>query len=83
MVSAQGQGYYPNLTSLACKPMSTVMPSGMKYSSLRGQTQTTTVKETHQKKLMKLSERQDRPLGKQGVGSVKALDDVELPNLLK
>ena len=29
---------------------------------------------------MKLSERQDRPLGKQGEGSVKALDDVELPN---
>ena len=44
-----------------------------------GQRQTTTVKETHQKKLMKLSERQDRPLGKQGEGSVKALEDVELP----
>ena len=29
---------------------------------------------------MKLSERQDRPLGKQGEGSVRALDDVELPN---
>ena len=28
---------------------------------------------------MKLSERQDRPLGKQGEGSVRALDDVELP----
>ena len=29
---------------------------------------------------MNISERQDRPLGKQGEGSVKALDDVELPN---
>ena len=29
---------------------------------------------------MKLSERQDRLLGKQGEGSVRALDDVELPN---
>ena len=28
---------------------------------------------------MKLSERQDRPQEKQGEGSVKALDDVELP----
>ena len=28
---------------------------------------------------MKLSERQDRPLGKQGEGLVKALDDIELP----
>ena len=28
---------------------------------------------------MKLSERQDRLLGKQNEGSVKALDDVELP----
>ena len=28
---------------------------------------------------MKLSERQDRPLEKQGEGSVKTLDDVELP----
>ena len=55
-------------------------PSVMKYLSLMGQRQTTTVKETHQKKLMKLSERQDRPLGKQGEGSVRALDDVELPN---
>ena len=52
----------------------------MKYLSLRGQRQTTTVKETHQKKLMKLSERQDRPLGKQGEGSVRAHDVVELPN---
>ena len=41
---------------------------------------TATVKETHRKKLMKLSESQDRPLGKQGEGSVRALDDVELPN---
>ena len=52
----------------------------MKYLSLMGQRQITTVKETHQKKLMKLSERQDRPLGKQGEGSFRALDDVELPN---
>ena len=44
-------------------------PSVMKYLSLRGLRQTTTVKETHQKKLMKLSERQDRPLRKQGKGS--------------
>ena len=29
---------------------------------------------------MKLSERQERPLRKQGEGSVRALDDVELPN---
>ena len=29
---------------------------------------------------MKLSERQDRPLWKQGEGSVRTLDDVELPN---
>ena len=55
-------------------------PSVMKYLSLRGQRETTTVKETHQKKLIKLSERQDRPLRKQGEGSVRALDDVELPN---
>ena len=55
-------------------------PSVINYLSLRGQRQTATVKETHQKKLMKLSERQDRPLGKQGEGSVRALDDVELPN---
>ena len=55
-------------------------PSVMKYLSLRGQRQTTTVKETHQKKLMKLTERQDRPpLEKQSEGSVKALDDNELP----
>ena len=40
-------------------------PSVIKYLSLRGKRQTTTVKETHQKKPMKLSERQDRPLGKQ------------------
>ena len=53
-------------------------PSVMKYLSLWGQRQTTTVKETHQKKLMKLSERQDWTLGKQGEGSVRALDDVEL-----
>ena len=57
-----------------------LQPSVMKYLSLRGQRQTTTVKETHQKKLMKLTERQDRPpLGKQSEGSVKALDDNELP----
>ena len=55
-------------------------PSVIKYLSLREQRQTATVKETHQKKLMKLSERQDRPLGKQGEGSVRALDEVELPN---
>ena len=55
-------------------------PSVIKYLSLRGQRQKTTVKETQQKKLMKLSERQDKPLGKQGEGSVRALDDVELPN---
>ena len=55
-------------------------PSVIIYLSLRGQRQTTTVKETHQKKLMKLSERQDRPPGKQGEGSVRALGDVELPN---
>ena len=55
-------------------------PSVMKYLSLRGQRQTTTVTETHQKKLMKLSERQDRPLGKQGEGLVRLLDDVELSN---
>ena len=55
-----------------------LQPSVMKYLSLRGQRQTTTVKETHQKKLMKLTERQDRPtLGKQSEGSVKALDDIE------
>ena len=29
---------------------------------------------------MKLSERQDRPLGKQREGSVRSLDDVELPS---
>ena len=52
----------------------------MKNLSLRGRRQTTTVKETHQKKLIKLTERQDRPLGKQGDNSVKALDDFELPN---
>ena len=55
-------------------------PSVIKFLSLRGQRQTTTVKETHQKKLMKLSERQDRPLGEQGEGLVRALDDVKLPN---
>ena len=55
-------------------------PSVIKYLNLRGQRQTTTVKETHQKKLMKLSERQARPLGKQGEGSVRPLDDVEIPN---
>ena len=46
-------------------------PSVIKYLSLRGQRQTATLKETHQKKLMKLSERQDRVLGKQGEGSVR------------
>ena len=56
------------------------MDFGNEYLSLRGQGQTTTVKETHQKKLMKLSERQDQPLGKQGEGSVRAHDVVELPN---
>ena len=56
-------------------------PSVIKYLSLRGQRQTSTVKEAHQKNLMKLSERQDRPLGKQGEGLVRgALDDVKLPN---
>ena len=53
-------------------------PSVIEYLSLRGQRQTTIVKETHQKKLMQLSERQDRPPCKQGEGSVRALDDVEL-----
>ena len=52
----------------------------MKYLSLRGQRQTKTVNESLQKKLLKLSGRQDRPLGKQGEGSLRALDDVELPN---
>ena len=52
----------------------------MKYLKLRGQKQTTTVKKTHQKKSMILSEKQDRPLGKQHEGSLKALDDVELPD---
>ena len=51
----------------------------MKYFSRIGQRQTTTVEEPNQKKPMKLSERQDRPLGKQNEGPVKALDDVELP----
>ena len=55
----------------------------MKKLSLRGQRQTATVKETHQKKLIKLLERQDRPLGKQGEGSVKVLDEVELPDWLQ
>ena len=55
-------------------------PSVMKYLSLRGQRKTTTVKKTHQKKLAKLSERQDRLLGKKGEGSVKALGYVEIPN---
>ena len=32
---------------------------------------------------MTLSERQDRPLGKHGGGSVKDLDDVELPDWLQ
>ena len=32
---------------------------------------------------MKLSEKQDRPLGKQDEGSVKALDDVELPDWIQ
>ena len=36
-----------------------------------------------QKKLMKLSKRQDRPLGMQGEGSVKAPYDVELLNWLQ
>ena len=58
-------------------------PSVIKYLSFRGQRQTTIVNETHQNKLMKLSERQDRPLGKQVEGSVRALDDVELPNWLE
>ena len=53
-------------------------PSVIKYLSLRRQRQTTIVKETHQKKMMELSEREDRPLGKQGEGSVRALDDVKL-----
>ena len=48
-------------------------PSVIKYLSLSGQRQTATVKETYQKKLVKLSERQ-------GEGSVRAPDDVELPN---
>ena len=43
-------------------------PSVMKYLSLRGQSLTRTVKETHQKKLMTLSESQDGPLGKRGEG---------------
>ena len=55
-------------------------PSVIKYLSLSGQRQTTKVEETHQNRLMKLSQRQDRPLVKQGEGSVRALDDVELPN---
>ena len=42
-----------------------IWPSVMKNLSLRGQRQTTTVKETHQKTLMNISERQDRPLGSQ------------------
>ena len=54
-------------------------PFVMKYLPLRGQRQTTTVKETHQKRLIKLSERRDCHLGKQGEGSVKTLDDVESP----
>ena len=53
-------------------------PSVMKLLSLRRQRQITTVKKNRQKKLLRLSERQDRPLGKQSEGSVKALDDIEL-----
>ena len=41
------------------------------------------MKETHQKKLIQLSEKQDRPPGKQGEGSVGALDDVELRNCVQ
>ena len=56
-------------------------PSLTKYLSLRGpKTPTTTVEETHQKKPRKLSESQDRPVGKQDEGSVKAFDDVEIPD---
>ena len=55
-------------------------PWVIKYLSFSGQRQTTTVKETHQKKLTKLSERQDLPLWKQGKGSVRTLLDNELPN---
>ena len=51
----------------------------MKYLSLRGQRQTTTVKEAHQNNLMKQTERQGRHLGKQSEGSIKSLADVELP----
>ena len=58
-------------------------PSVMKYSSLSGQRQTTTFKETHQKNLKKQSERQVRPLGKQSEGSVKALADVEIPGWVR
>ena len=54
-------------------------PPILQYLSLRGQKQTTTIKESHPKKLQELSEMQDRPLGKQDEGSVKPLDDVELP----
>ena len=55
----------------------------MKYLRLRGQKQTTTVKETHQKNLMKQTERQGRPLGKQSEGSLKPLADVELPGWVR
>ena len=58
-------------------------PSVMKYLSLSGQRQTRTVKEIHQKNLMKQSERQVQPLEKQREGSVKALVDVELPDWVR
>ena len=41
------------------------------------------VKKNRQKMLSKLSERRDRPLGKQSESSVKALDDVKLPDWIQ
>ena len=38
-----------------------------------------TTSENHRKKLEKLSERQDKPLGARNEQSVKVLDDIELP----
>ena len=67
--SAVQRGVYEKFLSFVIK----ILP-------LRGQRQTTTVKETHQKTLLKLSERH---LGMQREGSVKTLDDVESPDWYK
>ena len=58
-------------------------PLVARYSTLRETKTTSAIKETHQKKLKKLAERQDCPLGRRSERSVLTIDDIELPHWIQ